>query len=570
MSIHPFFPAPPVLISAAGRFFVGLMILTFCLPVPARATNHRIEKDMNQDTLIDQIFIYDPNRQIRRVDIDTDFDGTFDTWRFYTDGQLARIETDADGDARVDRIDYLDNEKRTRQTKLDIEGRIIQEALFDDEQRLKCLKKDTTRDGQFDMIYHYDQGYLRSLTRDTNANGTVNVWQSFSNNLPTLQKTDDNEDGIIEKIIDYDANGYPETIRHTPCDAQPFTVFSHYRYGDIQRLERDTNCDGQVDDQTAFFKNTPATQHKDTNFDGRVDQFLTFDPKGMLSLIEEDSAFDGQVDQRRHFKNNIPVKSEFDSDHDGFFETLSVYQNGKLHHQTIDKNSDNKQDITIFFNAREEKTHSEIDTDFNGVPDICQFYDHNRLTRIEKDQNQDKQMDCKAFYKNGKRIRVIQDQDFDGFFETTQILDHKEWSMIIEQDFDRDQVCDLRCFYKKDALICKELDEDSDRNIDIKEFYTRDGRLEKSMEKEGGSDFLNITWLFDHKERPLRAEHDRNQDHQVDTWYYYHDGILTTIEEDTNLDQKPDLWETYDKTESMVLRKKDLDFDGIPDITDHI
>ncbi len=42
------------------------------------------------------------------------------------------------------------------------------------------------------------------------------------------------------------------------------------------------------------------------------------------------------------------------------------------------------------------------------------------------------------------------------------------------------------------------------------------------------------------------------------------------MQEDTNYDGKPDLWEEYDETRAVVKRKKDLDFDGMPDFVDLI
>jgi hypothetical protein len=38
------------------------------------------------------------------------------------------------------------------------------------------------------------------------------------------------------------------------------------------------------------------------------------------------------------------------------------------------------------------------------------------------------------------------------------------------------------------------------------------------------------------------------------------------VEEDSNREGKADLWETYEGDEQMILRKKDLDFDGTADI----
>jgi hypothetical protein len=41
---------------------------------------------------------------------------------------------------------------------------------------------------------------------------------------------------------------------------------------------------------------------------------------------------------------------------------------------------------------------------------------------------------------------------------------------------------------------------------------------------------------------------------------------LISVEEDTNKDGRPDLWEAYDKSEALIKRQKDLDFDGKPDV----
>jgi len=59
---------------------------------------------------------------------------------------------------------------------------------------------------------------------------------------------------------------------------------------------------------------------------------------------------------------------------------------------------------------------------------------------------------------------------------------------------------------------------------------------------------------------------DGDCDNQVDTWYFYRQGRLISVEEDTNKDGRPDLWEAYDKSEALIKRQKDLDFDGKPDV----
>ena len=79
---------------------------------------------------------------------------------------------------------------------------------------------------------------------------------------------------------------------------------------------------------------------------------------------------------------------------------------------------------------------------------------------------------------------------------------------------------------------------------------------------------MNIIWYSDSNEKAVKAEKDSNLDGKTDTWFYYRDNMVTSVEEDTNHDGKPDLWEIYDESESLVQTKKDLDYDGTPDIVE--
>jgi hypothetical protein len=79
-----------------------------------------------------------------------------------------------------------------------------------------------------------------------------------------------------------------------------------------------------------------------------------------------------------------------------------------------------------------------------------------------------------------------------------------------------------------------------------------------------------MVWFYAKDEILVRGEEDRDQDGRTDIWYLYENGLLTQVHEDTNADGKPDLWENYDETQALVKRKKDLDFDGIPDFSDEV
>jgi len=251
-----------------------------------------------------------------------------------------------------------------------------------------------------------------------------------------------------------------------------------------------------------------------------MDYFAAFDQNGHIQVIREDTDKNGKIDYIRYFRNSEQYRTERDTDHDGFFESVSFIKNHLIVKTKIDKNKD-------------------------GRPDIIIFFDRNR-----------------------KKKKLEWDSDFDGYFETTQIYDDPEWTMIVCQDTNADNITDIRSFYKDQVLMRRELDDNSDGKIDGIEFYGKTGVLRKIKEIKKGR--AAITWFYDTSGHLIRGEEDTNLDGLVDTWYLYNKGTLTGVREDTNHDGRADLWEKYDNTQALIKREKDLDFDGIPDFTDQI
>jgi len=260
------------------------------------------------------------------------------------------------------------------------------------------------------------------------------------------------------------------------------------------------------------------------------------------------------------------VETEHDHDGDEFFETVSLMENDRIVKNLIDKNRDGTADVTVFFNAAQQKERLISDSDFDGKSDTWQFYTDDTLSRVEKDENKD--VDLKVFYENSQKTFLMRDTDFDGYFDTTQRYDDPEWTMIILQDINKDEKPDIRSFFKDSTLRRKEIDENLDGFMDVVEIFDENGDLATLEEHLQGKPWL--TWYYEPGEILVRGEEDKNQDGAVDIWYLYENGRLTTVKEDTTLDGKPDLWETYDETRAIVKRERDLDYDGIPDFVEMI
>jgi antitoxin component YwqK of YwqJK toxin-antitoxin module len=309
-------------------------------------------------------------------------------------------------------------------------------------------------------------------------------------------------------------------------------------------------------------------QEKDLDFDGVSDFFADFDDTGKVLKTREDTSGNGQIDRIRHYRSGTLYKVAHDHDGDEFFEAVSLMENDRIIKNLIDKNRDGTPDVAVFFNENQQRDRLISDTDFNGQPDTWQYYTDDALIRVETDENGDGNVDHKVYYKNGQKTHLVRDTSFDGHFDTTQRYDDPKWSLIVTQDISQNGQPDIRSFFKGEVLRRKEVDETLDGTLDLVETYDENGQLETLEEWKQGNPWL--TWYYTPGEILIRGEEDKNQDGAVEIWYLYEHGRLVTVKEDTTLDGKPDLWETYDKTQAMVKRERDLDFDGIPDFVETI
>ncbi len=570
--------------------YIVLLILWLC-PLAALAEN-RVENDLNKDGIIDQVLIYDNSGTIRQVDMDQNQDGFFEKRQYYSRGILSRIERDTTEDHHMDCTDFFENEKRVRQEKRDTKGILTQVALFDNDGQIQKIQKDTTGDRRFDTHFHFKAGQLVTSTKDTDGNGTANITTFYGNQVPVRQEIDENENGILDRIVFFDTQGQIQKILKDPYKKDRYQTTLIFENGQIKTRERDSNKNGKPDDITWYKNEQPVEQKQDTNFDGRFDIitrfskgvvrfqekdldfdgvsdfFADFDDTGKVLETREDTSGNGQIDRIRHYRSGTLYKVAHDHDGDEFFETVSLMENDRIVKNLIDKNRDGTPDVEIFFNENQHRERLISDTDFNGQPDTWQYYIDDALIRVETDENGDKNVDHKVYYKNGQKTHLVRDTSFDGHFDTTQRYDDPKWSLIVTQDISKNGKPDIRSFFKGDVLRRKEVDETLDGTLDLVETYDEKGNLETLEERKQGNPWL--TWYYEPGEILVRGEEDKNQDGVVEIWYLYENGRLVTVQEDTTLDGKPDLWETYDETQAMVKRERDLDFDGTPDFVETI
>ena len=572
-------------------FFCVTMAACWLVPWPAQAEK-RVENDMNRDGIDDQVVIYDGAGTIVRVEVDHDQDGFFEKHQLYEKGVLVKIMRDTDNDRKWDCIDFFDQEKRFRQERFSPAGKLTQISLFDAQEQIQKIQKDSTGDQQFDTVFYFENSTLASSTKDTSVNGKANVRTFYENQLPVRQEIDEDEDGTLERLLFFDGKGQVEKLLKDPFAKDAFQATLYFKDGKIKIRHRDMNKDGKEDDITWFQNDLPVEQKQDTNFDenfdiktgfvngtvnsrekdmnfdGTADFFADFDDQGRVIQTREDTSGNGHIDRIRHYRSGVLYRVDHDHDGDEFLETVSLVENGRIVKNLIDKNRDNTPDVTVYFNEARQKERLISDTDFDGQPDTWQYYTEGALSRVEKDENRDGKVDLKVFYANGQKTFLVRDTGFDGYFDTTQKYDDPEWTMIVLQDINRDEKTNIRTFFKDSTLRRKETDENLDGVMDVVEIFDENGELSTLAEHRQGKPWL--TWYYEPGEILVRGEEDKNQDGAVEIWYLYENGRLTMVEEDTTLDGNPDLWETYDETQAVVKRERDLDYDGTPDFVEMI
>ncbi|WDP84379.1 MAG: hypothetical protein HUN05_03795 [Desulfobacter sp.] len=548
----------------------------------------QVQKDLDNDKINDQVLTYNSQGILLRVETDMNHDGFSEQVQVYEKGRPVLVTRDLDNDCQMDCKDYFQKGKLIRQERFSPKGKRVQISLFDAQEQVCLMKKDTTGDEQFDTLYYFKAGRLTHSTQDLDANKTPNLFTWYKNQMPVRREKDEDENGIREEILLFDGKGQMAKQMKQPFDKERYEEIILFEQGMIKTRNQDKNHDSQTDEITWFKNGRPdfqktdhnfngafdthtrfengviAFQEKDTNHDGKFDFFTVFDAKGRIKKIQEDTQHTGKIDKIRHFTEGDLRVILLDHDQNGVFETQSLVKEGQVRQSFTDKNQDKVMDQTIFFSATGAREKLADDTNFNGRPDMWQFYKNNGLERLERDENGDGKTDLKVFYGPGAvKKRLTRDSDFNGYFETCQVYDDPQWTLVTTQDFNRDHHPDICTCYTGQVIRVKRTDEDLDGKIDLIEYYTLSGALEKQVEIRTKN--ASLTWFYNQKDTPERAEEDLNGDGKTDTWYFYAKGMVTRVEEDSNQDGQPDLWETYDENETLVKREKDLDFDGRPD-----
>ncbi len=110
-----------------------------------------------------------------RQDLDVNWDGRIDIWRYFAPNGLAeREEWDTDYDGNIDETRYFEDGKITKS------------------------ERDRNNDGRTDIVRFYKDGKLDRKESDTNGDGAVDRWEYFKGQTLDRIGVDKDHDGTVD------------------------------------------------------------------------------------------------------------------------------------------------------------------------------------------------------------------------------------------------------------------------------------------------------------------------------------------------------------------------------------
>jgi len=400
----------------------------------------------------------------------------------------------------------------------DGDGKIDRILYVDAQGEVVKLDVDSDGDGWMDTFQCYEKGILVKAEKDRNRDGRVDERVLLENGKRSRHEEWDEKGRLVTSIC-FDAEERPVSMERDTTGDGRMNAWYSYEQGRLQTVALDTDGDGKPNVWQTYRNDVPVEQKSDRNGDGRIEQIVRYDGQGQ------------------------PLESEHDLDGDGILECVRRYRDGVVARQ-------------------------EIYSDRAGSPKIVTEYVKEEPTLEKRDTNGDGSYDVQVRFDRGVPAKMEEDTNHDGRLDrwTVQRFDDPRWTMVAETDENGDGRPEARHCFQGEVLRLKELWDKEGRPILVEEYDGR-GRLTVSRQDERGTaGRLDLAWYYDGSGDAIRAEKDEDGDGKVDTWFFYKDGRIERVEEDRNRDGRPDLWEVYDRTEAVVSRKEDLDFDGVADI----
>jgi hypothetical protein len=127
---------------------------------------------------------YDKTGKLQLLKLDSQGNGTVDTWSYMDGARVVRIEIDKDGDGRIDRWEY-----------------------FGPDQKLERVGLSLRNDDKIDRVEYYEHDVMVRAEEDTDADGRLDKWETYDGPRVASVAFDTSQNGVPDRRLTYGPGG---------------------------------------------------------------------------------------------------------------------------------------------------------------------------------------------------------------------------------------------------------------------------------------------------------------------------------------------------------------------------
>jgi antitoxin component YwqK of YwqJK toxin-antitoxin module len=267
-------------------------------------------EDRNADGAEDLRSFFDTDGEnVTHIEDDKDFDGRFETTRYFKDGALVRSEADTDGDGEIELTVYYKNGAATRvDTRSDGSDCVDIRQWINKKSEVTAEEKDSDGNCKYDTWNYFTDGRLRGQGRDTEGRGYGHLYYVFDKQGNVqVQEIAGAKSNKPEKKAFYSSGG--DVVRQCTDNDRDgdFESEMSFEFGVARMATSDSDNSGTPDRREFYEAGALVRVEADTNGDGRPDVAQDY-AGGQVSRQDEDTDFDGEIDVRFEEGKPIPLK----------------------------------------------------------------------------------------------------------------------------------------------------------------------------------------------------------------------------------------------------------------------
>lgn len=147
--------------------------------------------------------------RLQRIESDANGDGKIDTWGYMDGMRVIRVEVDEDGDGKVDRWEYYGSDS--------LPGTSSRQA-----QTPERIERSVRHDGRVSRWEYFEHGVLVRVEEDTDGDGRLDKWETYRGGALETMGLDTERRGKPDRRLVYKPDGSLDHIEADPTGSGVF------------------------------------------------------------------------------------------------------------------------------------------------------------------------------------------------------------------------------------------------------------------------------------------------------------------------------------------------------------